>query len=394
MRLRLNRDERDATTKESLPMELKNILPSLSVFAMLGVMAHDSARADDAAAAAPVITDQINWEMDAWLPEQDNDDPAARLAIPSLTQPYYNSVYDVHATVSVQDTSLVFSTNGNWHFALRRLLDEQFFPANPDVLESYLITTSPPISVAQLESGRVKVGNIMYVDAQPHVVVAPGRVLNAIEESGQMQGERIPIIRTYGNVILKRRGDDRISGFWDLKDIEPGRFASSDPSEGGSYNNDRNSVMNIALSNPRDPSLTPEEVEQEAADLQAQLFDVNGVATIGGPMHRSVPHMVATGQADAGLFFLHLAVTAMRENPGVFSAVYLSGETLGETDDPDVLARGQVPFEGNQVGNFAVIRTTVELDETQQAVREDFIEALQSDQFTTILEEVGLRRPE
>ena len=335
----------------------------------------------------------IDWDLDAWLPDQDNETAADRLSIPSLTQPFYNSVFDVHATVSAQDTDLVFSTNGNWHLALRRLLEEEFFPANPDVRDSYLITTSPPISVAQLDSGRVKVGNIMYVEAEPHVVVAPGRVLNAIEESGRALGDRTPIITTHGNVILKRRGDERFSTFWDLRKVEPGRFASSDPSEGGSYNNYKNSVLNIALANPRSADLTAEEIEQEANALQALLFDTNGVATIGAPMHRSVPHMIATGQADAGLFFLHLAVTAMRENPGVFSAVYLSGETLGETDDPEVLARGQVPLEGNRVPTFAVIRTTEELNTEQSAVRESFIEALQSKEFTQILTDVGLRRP-
>lgn len=383
--------------EEAKPMKLRSLFPLLSLAVGLGVGAlavltlanPDPAQAEE----GPSFPDRINWELDAWLPEQDDGSPGERLAIPSLTQPYYNAVFDFHSTVSAQDTQFVFSTNGNWHLALRRLLDEQFFPANPAVLDSYLITTSPPISVAQLDSGRVKVGNIMYVDAQPHMVVAPGRVLNAIEESGRVLGERIPIITTFGNVILKRRGDDSISTFWDLRNIEPGRFASSDPSEGGSYNNYRNSVINIALANPRSPELSAEEVEQEAANLQALLFDTKGVATIGPPMHRSVPHMIATGQADAGLFFLHLAVTTMRENPGVFTAVYLSEETLSEADDPEVLARGQVPLEGNQVPNFAVIRTTEDLDQTQRAVRENFIDALQSDEFTTILTEVGLRRP-
>ncbi|GAB4568814.1 MAG: hypothetical protein Tsb0020_22680 [Haliangiales bacterium] len=349
----------------------------------------------DAQAPPPsMLLALVNWALDPWLPEEDADNTAQRLAIPSLTQPYYNSVFDVHATTSAANTKLIFSTNGNWHLALRRLLDETYFPANPSVKDSYLITTSPPISVAQLASGRVKVGNVMYTDAQPHVVVAPGGVLDAIEAAGQVDGPRVPIIRTYGNVILKRRGDDRVQTFWDLRHIAPGRFASSDPAEGGSFNNYRNSVLDIALANPRSPELSPEEIEAEAQALQAQLFDGAGVATIGAPMHRSVPHLIATGEADAGLFFLHLAVTAMAENPGVFSAVYLATDRGGETDDPAVLALGQVPLAGNRVGNFAAVRTTVAVDAAQHSARERFIEALQSAEFTDILTDVGLRRPQ
>ncbi|MEL7369692.1 MAG: substrate-binding domain-containing protein [Myxococcota bacterium] len=335
--------------------------------------------------------DILNWEQDLWLPFE--GDSAQRLGIPSLTQPFYNAVYDVHATSSARDFELIFSTNGNWHFALRRLLGEVYFPANPSVQESNLLTTSPPISVAQMQTGRVKAGNILYVNAEPHVVVAPGRVLDTLEANGFLTGPRTNIIRTYGNVILKRRGDPRYRKFWDLRRVRPGRFASSDPAEGGSYNNYRNSVLNIALNNPRRPNLKPDRIQAEAEALQEQLFDKEGVVTIGPPMHRSLPHVIATGEADAGLFFLHLAVTAMRENPGVFTAVYLADGMVGETDDPDVLAQGQVPLVGNQVPTFGLTRTVTPVNVTQSQARENFITALQSPEFTQILTEVGLRRP-
>jgi len=334
---------------------------------------------------------QVSWKLDAWLPRE--GDASERLAIPSLTQPYYNTVLDVHATVSAADLELVFSTNGNWHLALRRLLSESYFPAHPSVERSHLITTSPPISVAQLQTGVVKVGNVMYVDAQPHLVVAPGPVLDTLEGAGLVSGDRVPIIRTYGNVILKRTGDERFQSFWDLQNVEPGRFASSDPAEGGSYDNYRASVYDIAVASPRQPGMSTAEIEAEAASLRDRLFDEAGVATLGPPMHRSVPHLIATGKADAGLFFLHLAVTAMQENPGVFSAVYLASGGAMETDDPEVLAAGQQPLEGNRVGTFALVRTKLALEPPQQQAVDDFITALQSEAFTTILGEVGLRRP-
>ena len=92
----------------------------------------------------------------------------------------------------------MFSTNGNWLSALMPLLDEHYFPANPSAKDSYLITTSPPIATAQMKSGLVKVGNILYRDAQPSLVVGPGGYLNGFEAEGFGMGSREPIIKTYG----------------------------------------------------------------------------------------------------------------------------------------------------------------------------------------------------
>lgn len=353
----------------------------------------DPAEADLGAAeqAANAQVCSVDWAHDEWLPAEGT--PVQRLSIPSLTQTHYNEVLDVHSTLSAASAELILSTNGNWHSALRRLLAEQYFPAHPTVAGSYLVTTSPPISLAQLQTGRVKVGNVLYTQAQPHVVVAPGAELNGLQAAGYLSGPRVNIIRTYGSVLLRRRGDHKVETFWDLRKIKAGRFASSDPSEGGSYTNYRDSLYNIALNNPRKPDLTPAKVAEEAEELQAQLFDDEGVVTLGPPMHRSVPHSIAAGDADVGLFFLHLAVTAMRENPGVFEAVYLAGDVTGVTDDPDVLAQGQTPLVGNAVGTFAVSRTNVPATAAQVTAREDLITALQSPAFTQILAESGLRRP-
>ncbi len=384
-------DTKDAAVDAAVEVDMSNPPDAQPADAAVECPEPEPAECPEPEPGATLPT-RVEWRMDRWLPEE--GDAAERLAIPSLSQPFYNDVFDVHATLSAAATRLIFSTNGNWHLSLRRLLAEQYFPANPEVQSSYLLTTSPPISLAQAQTGRVKVGNIMYVDAQPHVMAGPGRTIDALEEGGFTEGERIPIIFTYGNVILKRRGDDRIQSFWDLADIEPGRFASSHPAEGGSYNNYRNSVRDIAINNPRDPGASEEEIAAEADALVARLFDEAGVASIGPPMHRSVPHLIATGEADAGLFFNQLAIVAMRENPDAFTAVYLASDRMGETDDPDVLAEGQMPLAGNRTPTFFVIRSNVELDEEQTAAREAFIEALQSEAFTAILGEEGLRRPE
>lgn len=361
----------------------------------------------------------VDWALDAWLPaEQAGASVEAsdnRLKIPSLTQYYYNSVLDVHSTISAKEIELIFSPNGNWQLALYNLLHTSYFPANPSVKDSYLITTSPPISYAQMENGLVKVGNIMYKNAAPHLVAAPPKFLTELTNAKYLVDDQIPIIQTYGNVILKRKGDSRIQTFWDLDKIQPGRFASSVPLKvSESYNNYRTSVYNIAMSNPRSSDLSQEQIEKDAAALVERLFDTDpnsnitssdsgvGVVSIGPPMHRSIPHCIATMQADAGLFFLHLAVFAMINNPGVFEVVYLGNpysvdstttERGSSTSDANVLALGQTPLEGNKVGHFSVARTTTKVNEQQYTARENLIRALQSNDFTTILEDAGMKRP-
>ena len=51
---------------------------------------------------------------------------------------------------------------------------------------------------------------------------------------------------------------------------------------------------------------TPQGIET-GDELVARLYD-DGVAAIGPPMHQSVPHVLVTGEGDAGLMFLELAV--------------------------------------------------------------------------------------
>lgn len=377
--MRINRLRQHATAAMVL---------AVSACAPAGVDVAGSASTTTAQALAGAPS-AVQWDLDPWLPTEGN--AAQRMTIPSLTQPFYNMVTDVHATMSAANVELILSTAGNYHSALRRILDEEYFPSHPSVQFSNLLTTSPPISLAQMQTGIAKVGNIMYVDAQPHLIVAPPPELNGM--AAYLSGSRINIIQSYGNVILKRRDNDRIKSFWDLRKVRPGEFASADPAEGGSYLNYKNSVLNIALNNPRAPGLPPELVTAEAHELQEQLFGGEGALTIGPPMHRSIPHLVASGEAEAGLFFLHLAVTAMRENPGVFSAVYLASDRVGETDDPDVLALGQMPLVGNQRGALALSRTITPTNAAQTAAREDLITALQSPEFTQILADTGLLRP-
>lgn len=63
----------------------------------------------------------------------------------------------------------------------------------------------------------MKIGNVMHVYAQPHLVVAPGVVLNPLRDAALIdETTRITIISTHGNVILvilKRKGNNCINTF-------------------------------------------------------------------------------------------------------------------------------------------------------------------------------------
>jgi len=335
--------------------------------------------------------DQIQYPYDAWLP-QESASAAERLKIPSLSQPFYDNVIDVRATVSAKDTELILSTAGSWQFALTEFLNNKFFVDNPSVQDSYLITTSPPISVAQLRNGRVKVGNILYKDAEPHVAIGPQGLMNVLTDQGFIPGDftPFPFYQNYGNVILKLKGNTKINEFADLAKIEPGRFGSTSV---GAVTNLRNSIRNIFNQNQDlvedlvDDGLTTGE------DLEARLFDEAGVASIGPPMHQSIPHVLVTDQADAGIIFLELAVGIMRNNPGVFEAIYLAKDKTGSTDDPEVLKLGQDPLDGNVVVTFLATITNTTANTAQETARDNFIQGLKSAGLTTILAESGLRRP-
>lgn len=335
--------------------------------------------------------EQVKYPYDIWLPEE-SDDPAERLKIPSLSLPFYNRVLDVRATISAKDTELIVSTAGNWQFALRKLLEVEFFKNNPSVQDSYLITTSPPISVAQMNTGQVKVGNILYKNAEPHVAIGPQPLMNGLKTNGFILDGFTPFqfYQNYGNIILRLKGNTKFSTFTDLAKIEPGRFASATV---GAVNNYRNSIRNIFDLNKELVQHLVEEGFVNGTALENRLFDEAGVAAIGPPMHQSIPHVLVRGEGDAGLMLLELAVGIMRNNPGVFESCYLAKDKTGCTDDPEILKHGQDPLDGNVVVTILATKTTTAVNTEQTAARDNFIKELKSEKLTEILAESGLRRP-
>ena len=98
--------------------------------------------------------------------------------------------------------------------------------------------------------------------------------------------------------------------------------------------------------------------------------------------HREVPWSVIHGEADAALFFYHLARYTKAVFPEAVDLVPLGG-TVDAAD----------PLPGNRIGTFYAVRLDVPLTEAQSAIRDAFLRGPQSPVFTGILEEYGLRRP-
>jgi len=345
--------------------------------------------------------DQVKYPYDAWLPE-DGDNVTERLQIPSLSLPYYDNVIDVRSTINANATELILSTAGNWQFALRKLLEDVYFPENESVKHSYLITTSPPISIQQMRGGNVKVGNILYENAQPHVALGPQPLMNGLTGNGFIPEGFVPfkVYQNFGNVIMRLKGNTTISSFADLAKIPPGRFASARVGAVGNY---RNTIRNIFEFNKEDGAAAKPLIDEliyeyniaNGTVLENRLFDEAGVVSIGPPMHQSIPHALIRGEADAGLMFLELAVGIMENNPNVFECCYLDNNlNRGCTADPEELKLGQDPLDGNQLATILGTKTTTPVNSAQETARDNFLAALCSDELTDILRDSGLRRPD
>ncbi|NEP53807.1 MAG: hypothetical protein F6K65_35405, partial [Moorea sp. SIO3C2] len=87
--------------------------------------------------------------------------------------------------------------------------------------------------------------------------------------------------------------------------------------------------------------------------------------------------------ADAGLFFYHLAQTAMEAHPGKFEIVPLGGTV----DDPQ-------PMLGNRVATMFAIRIEGDLTPQQEVSRDNFFLSITNPrQNATLLERYWVRPP-
>lgn len=335
----------------------------------------------------PVIVepDLLNWPDD--FPE----------ATPNLSEPTSNRLADFHG--EIRDCDIVLSTAGNYHMALKELWQSYLYTYVDDLdIRNWYYTTSPPVSKQQIPNGVVQFGNLM-ARCRPHVAVGPVPYINELKAMGVTEGNPVPIIKNYGNVILVKKGNPKnIHTVWDLgrKDVA---VATPNPSEGGSYNNFISTVYQVAAADPNPPDdTTAEELFNSIFNAAAHDDDDDSDSDsdddddrpkwVAGKriMHREIPWLIYSGNADAGVIFYHLALVAVRTFPDQFEIVPLGGTV----DNPQ-------PLPGNNIGTMSAIRVAPEVGvpftAKQLEARERLMTALQSAEFTTILGQHGLRRP-
>lgn len=123
---------------------------------------------------------------------------------PDLSEPTSNRIYDLHARISnCEDTNIVLSTAGNYHMALRDLWYDYYLPKTEHLVRNWYYTTSPPVSAEQIQNKTLTFGNVR-LECTPSIAVGPAGLMNDLIDLKIIDGDPIPVIRNFGNVILAR----------------------------------------------------------------------------------------------------------------------------------------------------------------------------------------------
>lgn len=325
----------------------------------------------------PVIvspSDLLDWPQD--FPE----------AATYLTEPTANRLNDFHGVIDNCD--IVLSTAGNYHMALREIW-QTYLKANASELDikNWFYTTSPPVADAQIKNKVMQFGNLES-HCIPQVAVGPDGLIQKLQAAGVTEGAPVPILKSYGNVIFVQKGNPKhIKTVWDLARPDVTLVTPNPKMEAGSFKNFSGSIFNIADADPHKPK------GMSAANLFDKIF--NGDQKDCGQrgkrckwvagkriMHREQPWAVASGKADAGFIFYHLALYFTQTFPDKFEIVPLGGSA----DKPD-------PLPGNKVATQNAIRIKGAWNEKQLKAREKLMEVLAAAQHTDVLDKHGLRKP-
>lgn len=278
-----------------------------------------------------------------WLREDGADVGAQRDPLyPDLTG-RANRLDDFHGEISGLD--LLVSTAGNFNRYLNAFMRQVYLTANPQV-KSYMWSTSPPVSIQQIDNGgRLAVGNVEFKGV-PHIVMGPNGIMNTMISRGYNDGAASSILQNNGNVLLVKKGNP--GNISDIRDLIGRRVIVSSRLEGGSYGNYNTSIWNIVFWQERNAGASLEAACDEASKVFNKIMNPNNAAKIvegNRIMHRDTPQAVADGVADAGFLFYHLAQTAVEANPDLFDIVPLGG----------TVAMPQ-PLLGNRVATMRAIK--------------------------------------
>lgn len=298
-----------------------------------------------------------------------------------LFEPTSNRLWDLHLGINdCKNIDLNLSTSGNYHMALTRYWYEVFKPSHPEI-ENFFFTTSPPISVPSAKGSPLTIGNLS-IACPPTIAVGPSGIMDQLKAAQLADAPPTPFIQNQGNVLLVQKGNPKgIRDVWDLarRNI---RVATSNPNtEPGSFGNYSSSIYQIALNSysqkPR--RLTPEKLFNSIFNSKKSGKWVAGERI----HHREVPYLIASGAADAGPIFYHLALYCQRTFPDLFDIVPLGGTV----ESPE-------PLEGNRIATlFFIPINALNLTEEQSKARDNLMDAFMSEEFTQYLNEAGLVRP-
>ena len=318
----------------------------------------------------PVVLSQKTL---VWLREGGTDTiPQRPFDYPDLTG-QANVLDDWHMQTSADDWDLLVSTAGNFHRFLNAFYRQTYLPANPVVASGqWGYSTSPPISIEQLDNGgRLGFGN-MEIRGVPMVVMGPGGIMNAVIAGGYDDGPQARVLSNFGNVMLVRAGNPRnIDSIFDLGRGGVRVVTSNPVTEPGSFGNYSSSVFHIAFRLVEAHTGSIPLAEAVATKLYNRVFNPKNNAhrkkwVVGDRIHhRDVPQALANGEAHVGLMFYHLARTAMEAHPGLFEIVPLGGTV----EDPQ-------PFLGNRVATMQAIRIAGPWTMQQVINRDNFFFAI------------------
>ncbi|MEM6251391.1 MAG: substrate-binding domain-containing protein [Cyanobacteria bacterium P01_D01_bin.156] len=334
----------------------------------------------------PVVQGQ---ETLIWPREGDRDlIPQRSFDYPDLTG-RGNVIDDWHMQTSRDDWDLLISSAGNFHRFLNGFFRQRYLPNNPSVANGqWGYSTSPPISLEQIENGgRLTFGNIEIM-GNPMIVTGPKKLMEEMKRRGFAEGEPAPMLSNHGNVLLVRAGNPKnIQGLWDLGRPDVKVATPNPKTETRAFDNYRTSIFHMAFRDVEAQTGNIDEAERQANLLFNQVFNnqsIPGKWVVGDRIHhRDLPQIVADSDADAGIFFYHLAQTAMEAHPGRFEIVPLGGTA----ENPE-------PMLGNRVATMFAIRIAGDWTSQQKTNRDRFFSKITSPRENrTLLKRYWLRPP-
>lgn len=242
--------------------------------------------------------------------------PAAGMA---ALQGHTDTVLDIVGRVG-GPTSLAIFTEGN-HFPVllggeilepfrswaRR--DARF--AAIDLVNIVVVTLPQPMIVAMVLGRGLVLGNLMLDVSResgffPDMVMGGTTPLKRLHEAGVVEGAARVFARNRGLSLVVRNGNpSQIAGVGDLKrpDVRIVVASASEPGARRQYMTALEAMLG-----------------REAADA-IMAREIGDFAGRLGIQHRDVPHAVATGIADVGIIFHHLAQHYATTYPDIFQVV-------------------------------------------------------------------------